>query len=107
MIASYQHIVDDDVIEAFAEKNGSDIPRKPRENLKTAEPLKIADVGLQLGKIMENNRVILENNKNMGGDVGALRELVDEEFRTNENLRKEMEDMKKKMADLLAELHGD
>lgn len=56
MIARYQHIVDEDVINATAEKAGSDIPRQPMANLKQAESLKIADASLQLSKLSEENQ---------------------------------------------------
>jgi integrase len=55
MIARYQHIADDDVINATAEMAGSDIPKQPITNLKEAEALKIADASLQLSKLNEEN----------------------------------------------------
>ncbi len=56
MLARYSHIVDDDVINATLEKAGAGIPKQPIANLKQAESLKIADAGLQLSKLSEENR---------------------------------------------------
>lgn len=56
MIARYQHIVDDDVINAESEKkNGKDAINRPISNIKQAESLKIADASMQLSKISEEN----------------------------------------------------
>ena len=108
MIATYQHIVDEDVINAFAENGGYDIPRKPVvDNLNKAEPLKIVDAGLQLEKVMEDNRMIVEKNQAMEADVKALQEIVELQFTRNDELKREMGELKKRIGELLAELHGD
>lgn len=58
MIARYEHIVDDDVLNATLEKSGLDIPKKPITNIKMAEPLKIADAAASMRKISEDNEAI-------------------------------------------------
>lgn len=57
MIARYQHLNDDDVINATAEKSGTGtiIPKKPIENIQQAEAIKIADASFQLSKLSEEN----------------------------------------------------
>ncbi len=55
MIARYQHLVDDDVIDATLEKNGQEIKKHPIVNVNTAEPLNIIDAGVQLRKLTEDN----------------------------------------------------
>ena len=60
MIERYQHIVDDDVINATLEKTGTDIPRRPITNLKQAESLKIVDASMQLSKLSEENQELKE-----------------------------------------------
>lgn len=56
MIARYQHMSDEDVINATAEHNGGDIPKPVIANLNKAEPLKIADASMQLSKLSEENQ---------------------------------------------------
>lgn len=60
MIARYQHIVDDDVINATAEKAGKDIIRQPIANLNQAESLSIANASMQLSKLSEENQELKE-----------------------------------------------
>ncbi|MCZ7393042.1 MAG: tyrosine-type recombinase/integrase [Candidatus Methanoperedens sp.] len=57
MIARYQHIVDDDVINAEAEKkNGADTIKRPIRTIKQAESLNIATSQLQLSKLSAENQ---------------------------------------------------
>ncbi len=55
MIARYEHIVDDDVINATLEKGGGDIPKQVINKIKTAEPLKLADAASMFVKMNEEN----------------------------------------------------
>ncbi len=63
MLSRYEHIVDTDVIDATAEKAGTDIPRQPMINIKQAESLKIADASLQMSKLSEENKANQEKIK--------------------------------------------
>ncbi|VVB89345.1 Tyrosine recombinase XerA [uncultured archaeon] len=77
MIARYQHIVDDDVINATLEKAGSEIPKQPITNLNTAEPLKLADAASMFVKMNEEN--------------AALKEKAEKQDKTIEEMQRQME----------------
>ncbi|NJD52980.1 MAG: site-specific integrase [Candidatus Methanoperedens sp.] len=105
MIATYQHIVDEDVInamEAMDAVNPGETPviiRKPVGKIKKAEPISVADAALQLGKIAEDNRNIME----------ALKENEDFSHQVseqNDELRKEIVWLKQRVGELLEELHS-
>lgn len=85
MIARYQHIVDDDVINATAEKAGKDIPKQPITNMKQAESLKIADASMQLSKLSEEN----ESMKQKIAELEEQRrsDMADMEAKINEIIR--------------------
>lgn len=51
MIARYQHVVDDDVINATLEKSGAEMHRPVITNIKQAEPLKLADASATISKL--------------------------------------------------------
>lgn len=72
MIARYQHIVDDDVINATAEIAGKDIPKAPMPTIKQAEALKIADASLQLSKLAEENNEVRQQNADLQKQVAEL-----------------------------------
>lgn len=66
MIARYQHIVDDDVINAEAEKkNGVDTAKRPMGNIRQAESLKIADASMQLSRLSEENDALKKEMETM------------------------------------------
>lgn len=50
MIARYQHIADEDVINATAEMTGAETARRPITNMKQADPLKIADAAATIAR---------------------------------------------------------
>ncbi len=77
MISRYQHIADEDVINATLDKSGIEILKKPITNIKTAEPLKIADAAGQLVKLSEENEAIkkeLEEYKTIKGEFEEFRQ---------------------------------
>lgn len=72
MIARYQHIVDEDVINATMEKTGAAITKQPLANIKPAEPLKIADAAMQLAKLQEEVNELQDMKKVVDGLVKAF-----------------------------------
>lgn len=77
MVSRYQHIVDEDVINATAEKAGVDIPRQPIANLKQAESLKIADASLQLSKLSEENESLKSQVETMRKDMEKIQKFIE------------------------------
>lgn len=73
-IIRYQHMVDEDVIDATLAMAGqqTEIPKKPIETLKQAESLKIADVSLQLSKLSEENKTLKSDVETMKHQMDAL-----------------------------------
>lgn len=85
MIARYQHIVDDDVINATLEKSGAAIPQKPLINMKQAEQLKLADAAATITKLstdldFANNRIATLERKSQ-----EVLDLILEQERKREN----------------------
>ena len=76
MLARYSHVVDDDVINATVEKTGGDIPKKPITSMKQAEALKIADASLQLSKITEENKELIERMAKMENQNEQLYQIL-------------------------------
>ncbi len=60
MLSRYIHLVDQDVINARFEKSGLNTKNTTLPNIKTAEPLKIAEASLQLRKLTEENETLKE-----------------------------------------------
>ena len=77
MVARYQHIADDDVINATAEMAGKDLPRKPQPVLKQAESLKIADAALQLSKLSEENEELKNRLDQRDEEMEELKKQMD------------------------------
>ncbi|HWQ95995.1 MAG TPA: tyrosine-type recombinase/integrase [Candidatus Methylomirabilis sp.] len=99
MISTYQHIIDDDVIDAMASMNGFSTPRKPVGIIKPAEPIKIIDSALQLSQVMEESRLIKETMK-------SDEEIIFKVSKENQELREEILKLHERMAEILEELHS-
>lgn len=67
VISRYQHLTDNDVINATLEKAGTERPKQPITNLKQAESLKIADASMQLSKLTEENEALKADMESMKG----------------------------------------
>lgn len=73
MISRYQHIIDDDVINAESEKKTNGQVKKPViSSIKMAEPLKIADASMQLSKLSEENEFLKLQVKELQNQMTAL-----------------------------------
>lgn len=65
MIARYQHIINEDVINATIEMNGSEIQKTPLKNIKKGEPLKVTEISLQLKKLNDEMENTIKDNEEM------------------------------------------
>ncbi len=91
MIATYTHLVDDDVINATLEKSGQEIKPKPIANVKTAEPMNIVDIGGIVSRLVEKNAQLEEQ-------IEALRDIINQkdEDRKDRTVEEEYEKIRKK-----------
>ncbi len=108
MIARYQHLNDTDIIDATLQISGKKKrDEKPPEKLNEAKPLTVIEAAGHLFQVEEDNRMILESNQNMGTVVKELEEFVEEVYKSNQELRATVTNLKQRVSELLGELHGD
>lgn len=77
VISRYQHLTDNDVIDATLEKAGTEIPRQPIANMKQAEALKIADASLQLSKLNEELQQEKEKREKLEKDMEKIQKFIE------------------------------
>lgn len=94
MIGRYIHCVDDDVIDATIEKNGTPIPKPQIKTINPAQAANIVDAASTIAKINAENEQLKQDIKN-------LQEMV---VIRNEDLRKTDEQYREEMDRLFSEV---
>jgi len=92
MIARYQHLNDEDVINATLENTGK-LPQtaSPRTPIKEADKITLVEASMQFSKLTEDLEVTKEKNAKLTEKIELMMELMDKQQITLEELKDEVD----------------